>query len=150
MNRLALQQSRQGRFDESLVYNSYTFGDPATPVKRTYLGDPVKERVLHGGSEVYHVHHVHGGATRWRRQPGAEPTNLARGLDKKPLLRPKASERTDSQAAGRPRPSTSSTSAGPAAVSRGRATTSSTATSAITTSPACGCSGASTTPPGHR
>ncbi len=100
MNRLMLQKSLTGRFDESLSYGSYTFGDPATPMVRSYLGDPVKQRVIHGGSEVFHVHHVHGGAIRWRRQPHVEPAGFDRGLDKHPPLRPQASERVDSQSIG--------------------------------------------------
>jgi FtsP/CotA-like multicopper oxidase with cupredoxin domain len=99
MNRMALQQRLSGRFDESIAYSSYAFGDPATPVLRTYLGEPVKERLVHGGSEVFHVHHVHGGATRWRRQQGVEPEPPA-GLQKHPPLRPEVTERTDSQSVG--------------------------------------------------
>ena len=99
-NRLVLQQQTQGRFDESLAYSSYAFGDPATPMMRSYLGDPVKQRLVHGGSEVFHVHHVHGGAVRWRRQPGAEPPSPIVGLDKHPPLTPTASERTDAQSIG--------------------------------------------------
>ena len=97
LNRLRLQEERLGRFDESVAYSSYSFGDPATPVLRSYLGDPVKERVVHGGSEVAHVHHVHGGSIRWRRQPGVEASRFDTGLDKHPPLRPEATERTDSQ-----------------------------------------------------
>ncbi len=100
MNRLALQNERFGRYDLSSAYSSYSFGDPATPIARSYLGDPVKERVVHGGSEVFHVHHVHGGAIRWRRQPGVEPSRFDQGLDKRPPLVPKAAERIDSQAVG--------------------------------------------------
>jgi hypothetical protein len=100
LNRLALQQRVAGVFDESLAYSSYTFGDPATPVLRSYLGDPVKQRVVHGGSEVFHVHHVHGGGVRWKRQPGEEPNRFDAGLDKHPPLRPEATERTDSQSIG--------------------------------------------------
>jgi hypothetical protein len=100
MNRLALQRSIAGTFDESVAYSSYSFGEPATPILRTYLGDPVKQRVVHGGSEVAHVHHVHGGSIRWRRQPGVEPSRFARGLDKHPPLLPQASERVDSQTIG--------------------------------------------------
>ena len=59
----------------------------------------MKQRVVHGGSEVFHVHHVHGGSIRWRRQPGVEP-GFDRGLDKRPPLLPQATERTDSQAIG--------------------------------------------------
>ncbi|MDP8928011.1 MAG: multicopper oxidase domain-containing protein, partial [Actinomycetota bacterium] len=99
-NRLALQQVREGRFDESLAYSSYAFGDPATPMPRAYLADPVKERIVHGGSEVFHVHHVHGGSTRWHRQPAAEPDRFDVGLDKHPPLLPEASEQTDAQSMG--------------------------------------------------
>ena len=100
MNRMQLQSDQTGIFDASLAYSSYTFGDPATPVARTYLGDPVKQRVVHGGSEVFHVHHVHGGATRWRRQSAAEPTSFDSGFDKRPNLLPQTTSRTDSQTLG--------------------------------------------------
>ena len=100
MNRLQLQQSLTGSFDESMAYSSYAFGDPATPMMRSYVGDPVKQRVIHGGSEVFHVHHVHGGAIRWRKQPGVESANFDGGLDKHPPLVPDASERIDSQSLG--------------------------------------------------
>jgi FtsP/CotA-like multicopper oxidase with cupredoxin domain len=100
MNRLELQQELQGRFDESVSYSSYTFGDPATPILRSYLGDPVKQRIVHGGSEVFHVHHVHGGSIRWRRQPKTEDTGFNQGLLKHPSLLPRASERIDAQGIG--------------------------------------------------
>ncbi len=100
LNRLRLGLAATGRIDESLEYSSYAYGDPATPTMRSYLGDPVKQRVVHAGSEVFHVHHVHGGSIRWRRQPGVEPTNLAAGLQKHPPLVPQRSERTDSQSLG--------------------------------------------------
>jgi len=100
MNRLQLQHERTGAFDSSLAYSSYAFGDPATPIARSYLGDPVKQRVIHGGSEVFHVHHVHGGAIRWRRQPDTEETGFDHGFEKQPPLLPQASARTDSQSIG--------------------------------------------------
>ena len=100
MNRMALQHEKTGFFDVSQAYSSYVFGDPATPIARAYLGDPVKQRLVHGGSEVFHVHHVHGGAVRWRRQPGVEDTDFDTGLVKRPPLLPKASARIDSQAVG--------------------------------------------------
>lgn len=100
MNRLQLQQQTFGKIDHSLAYSSYAFGDPATPIARSYLGDPVKQRVIHGGSEVFHVHHVHGGSIRWRRQPDVEPTAFDHGFEKKPPLLPQLSERTDSQSIG--------------------------------------------------
>ncbi|MDQ6928183.1 MAG: multicopper oxidase domain-containing protein, partial [Actinomycetota bacterium] len=100
MDRLMLQQNRFGAYDESLEYSSYGFGDPATPIMRSYLGDPVKQRVIHGGGEVFHVHHTHGGGIRWRRQPDVEPQTFASGLDKHPQLTPAVSERTDAQTIG--------------------------------------------------
>lgn len=100
MDRLALGQQLTGRVDESIEYSSYGFGDPATPIMRSYLGDPVKERVVHAGSEVFHVHHVHGGAVRWIRDTGVEPSNFDIGLQKRPALRTEISDLTDSQAIG--------------------------------------------------
>ncbi|MGI8686809.1 MAG: multicopper oxidase domain-containing protein [Acidimicrobiales bacterium] len=103
-NRLALQVERapvgQNTFDEAVAYSSYTFGDPATPLMRSYLGDPSRQRVIHGGSEVFHVHHLHGGATRWRRQPNVATPPSKQGLDKTPPVLPGSSERTDSQSLG--------------------------------------------------
>ncbi|MGH9275587.1 MAG: multicopper oxidase domain-containing protein, partial [Acidimicrobiales bacterium] len=99
-NRLQLGKEQSGIADESVAYSSYAFGDPATPILRSYVGDPVKERLVHAGAEVFHVHHVHGGSVRWRRQPGAGPTDFGTGLDKHPDLLPGASERTDSQSIG--------------------------------------------------
>lgn len=100
MNRLALEQQVTNTLDKSLPYSSYAFGDPATPIARSYLGDPVKMRVIHGGADIFHVHHVHGGAIRWRRQPGVEADDFDGGLDKHPPLVPVASERVDSQSLG--------------------------------------------------
>jgi manganese oxidase len=100
MNRLELEYKTSSRVDHSMPYSSYSFGDPATPIARSYLGDPVKQRLLHGGSEVFHVHHVHGGAIRWRRQPDAEPSSFDHGFEKQPPLLPLASERIDSQSIG--------------------------------------------------
>lgn len=68
-NRFVLQARRFGFEDESHGYGSYTYGDPGTPVPRSYVGDPAKWRLVHAGSEAIHSHHLHGGADRWRRQP---------------------------------------------------------------------------------
>ncbi|PTL80420.1 cupredoxin [Vitiosangium sp. GDMCC 1.1324] len=45
----------------------------ATPLLRSYLGEPVKLRVAHAGSAEFHVHHLHG----WdeRRGRGARPSS---------------------------------------------------------------------------
>ena len=42
--RLEMQEHLVGFADESQGYGSYTFGDPATTIPRSYLGDPAKDR----------------------------------------------------------------------------------------------------------
>ncbi len=104
--RLALQDKEHGVHDESMGYGSYTFGDPATTVPRSYLGDPVKYRLM-GGSEVIHSHHLHGGSDRWPRHPEAvtsaefnfAATASGTGPVKFPPVRT-SSERLDVQAIG--------------------------------------------------
>ncbi|QSB16512.1 hypothetical protein JQS43_09665 [Natronosporangium hydrolyticum] len=71
--------------NKSLAYSSYTYGDPATPIPRSYLGEPTKTRLAHVGFEQLHVHHLHGGATRWRQNPDADDTDMAGGLRKVPI-----------------------------------------------------------------
>ena len=99
--RLELQHHLIGFSDESQGYGSYTFGDPATTIPRSYLGDPAKFRLV-GGSEVVHSHHLHGGSIRWPRQPGAsqvDPTLSKNGPVKVPLIRD-VSDRLDVQSIG--------------------------------------------------
>lgn len=104
--RLALQQEKHGFHDESQGYGSHTFGDPATTVPRSYLGDPVKYRMM-GGAEVIHSHHLHGGSDRWPRSPEAvtaaefnfAATANGTGPVKFPPIRT-SSERLDVQAIG--------------------------------------------------
>jgi hypothetical protein len=85
--------------DESLAYSSYFYGDPATPTPYSYLGEPTKTRLVHAGTEVFHVHHLHGGADRWRRNPKAGPPDFATGLTKVPVQNA-ASIYLDSQSMG--------------------------------------------------
>jgi manganese oxidase len=85
--------------DKAEGYSSYPFGDPATPIPRSYLGEPTKTRLMHPGSEQLHVHHLHGGGDRWRANPGADNTDIAGGLEKVPLQSAK-SIRLDSQTIG--------------------------------------------------
>lgn len=85
--------------DESLAYSSYFYGDPATPSPYSYLGEPTKTRLVHAGTEVFHVHHLHGGANRWRRNPEAGPPDFATGLTKVPLQDP-SSVHLDAQSIG--------------------------------------------------
>ncbi len=68
-------------------YASTVFGDPATIIPQGYLGDPTKFRVVHGGAEVFHIYHLHGGGDRWRTNPEADSTNsyADTGLHKAPV-----------------------------------------------------------------
>lgn len=72
INNLAVQEKYFHFEDESLAYSSYTFGDVPTTIPRSYMGDPAKFRLIHGGGEVFHSHHPHGGSIRWLRQPKAD------------------------------------------------------------------------------
>ena len=80
--------------DESQAYGSYTFGDPATPTPRAYLSDPTKFRIVHAGTEMFHVFHMHGGGIRWRFNPLADKTfdYQKTGLDKYPKAQLLASD----------------------------------------------------------
>jgi hypothetical protein len=103
--RRLLEQGDQGRTDqqlienESLSYGSYQNGDPATPMPRSYLGEPTKTRLVHPGFEQLHVHHLHGGGDRWRQNPDADDTDIDGGLSKVPVQNAK-SIRLDSQTVG--------------------------------------------------
>ena len=77
VDNMQTQHEYFGFEDESMAYSAYTFGDPATTIPRSYLGDPAKFRLVHGGSEVFHSHHPHGGSIRWPRSP--------RAIDEMPL-----------------------------------------------------------------
>nr|MBA3968144.1 hypothetical protein [Nitrospirales bacterium] len=77
INNMHVQHEYFGFEDESMGYSSYTFGDAPTTIPRSYLGDPAKFRLVHGGSEVFHSHHPHGGTIRWPRSP--------RAIDEMPL-----------------------------------------------------------------
>jgi len=96
-DRMQVMNNAIGSFDKSQGYGSYMFGDPSTPIPRSYLGEPTKTRLVHAGSEQAHVHHLHGGGDRWRQSPGADNTNdISGGLEKYPVQQVK-SIRLDSQ-----------------------------------------------------
>jgi FtsP/CotA-like multicopper oxidase with cupredoxin domain len=98
LNRLRVNDKQ-----ESLAYGSYAFGDPATPMMRGYLHDPTKIRLVHGGGEMFHVFHLHGGGDRWRFNPLADTTNdygATDGVNKPPPTESSPSVRLDSQAFG--------------------------------------------------
>lgn len=44
---------------EEVHHDSWVFGDPATPILRAYVGDPIKIRLIHGGVKETHVFHYH-------------------------------------------------------------------------------------------
>ena len=73
--------------EKSHAYSSTVFGDPATIIPQGYLGDPTKFRVVHGGAELFHIYHLHGGGDRWRTNPESDPTNkyFYTGLYKTPV-----------------------------------------------------------------
>lgn len=103
IDQMHLQHEYFGFEDESSAYNAYTFGDTPTTIARAYLGDPVKWRVVHGGSEVFHSHHPHGGSIRWPRSPRAVDSELwalaKDGPVKYPVVRTK-SDRVDVEVIG--------------------------------------------------
>ena len=104
INNMHVQHEYFGFEDESMGYSSYTFGDPSPTIPRSYMGDPAKFRLVHGGSEVFHSHHPHGGTIRWPRSPRAiDDMNLwttsANGPVKYPVIRAKT-DRVDVEVIG--------------------------------------------------
>jgi FtsP/CotA-like multicopper oxidase with cupredoxin domain len=59
------QPSPQG--DPAYIYSSAVHGDPATPVLRAYVGDPVVIRNVQGAHEEMHNFTLHG--HRWLNEP---------------------------------------------------------------------------------
>jgi len=103
IDEMHLQHEYFGFEDESMAYSAYTFGDTPTTIARGYLGDPVKWRLVHGGSEVFHSHHPHSGTIRWQRSPRADQEeHWYKGQDgpvKYPVIRTK-SDRVDVEVIG--------------------------------------------------
>ena len=103
IDQMHLQHEYFGFEDESMAYSAYTFGDTPTTIARGYLGDPVKWRLVHGGSEVFHSHHPHSGSIRWQRSPRADQQDhwyLGQdGPVKYPVVRTK-SDRVDVEVIG--------------------------------------------------
>ena len=102
LNNLTTQKARFGFEDEAEAYSAYTFGDTGTPIPRSYLGDPAKFRLVHGGSDIFHSHHPHGGTIRWARDPKVQKTLFDAGRNgpvKFPRMR-STSERVDVQVIG--------------------------------------------------
>src|SRR4051812_33375992 len=94
---------------KALAYDSYALGDPATPITRAYVHDPMKIRFLHAGTEMFHVYHLHGGGLRWPLNPriaGSGGTAGGAGFDWADTHQEKhptefsTSQQLDSQGAG--------------------------------------------------
>jgi len=94
------EASALGHDDESQSYGSYMFGDPATTIPRGYIGDPTKRRIVNGGSERFHMEHLHGGSDRWRFDPFVEPDQWGLPFDKHPSMTQSLSQRLDVQSVG--------------------------------------------------
>ena len=125
------------------------------PIPQSYLGDPVKFRLIHGGSETFHVPHLHGGGIQWQRQqdgPGARrgraPTMCRSmpGLQKQFMSSMPSSGNDSAKPSVRRKPMSSISPAVRAAASRPSATSCSIATWRRTMSRACGIFGGFTTP----
>ncbi|MBI4400491.1 MAG: multicopper oxidase domain-containing protein [Nitrospirae bacterium] len=95
IDEMHLQHEYFGFEDESSAYSAYMFGDIPTTLPRAYLGDPVKWRIVHGGSEVFHSHHPHGGSIRWPRSPRAVDQELWATAKDGPVKYPVVRTKTD-------------------------------------------------------
>ncbi|RHW37626.1 copper oxidase [Lysinibacillus yapensis] len=52
---------------EEVHHDSWVFGDPDTPILRAYIGDPIKIRLVHGGTKETHSFHYH--VHQWLFEP---------------------------------------------------------------------------------
>src|SRR5437899_2794082 len=150
INNMHVQHEYFGFEDESMGYSSYTFGDAPTTIPRSYLGDPAKFRLVHGGSEVFHSHHPHGGTIRWLRSPRSSDEmplwfTAKNGPVKYPVVRTK-SDRVDVQVIGPSEAFDLDTECGSGCASNWLGTFCFTAMWPTTTCPACGDTGGCTTP----
>ena len=59
---------------EEVHHDSWTYGDPATPILRAYVGDPIKIRAIHAGVQETHVFHYH--VHQWRREADNPDSDL--------------------------------------------------------------------------
>jgi manganese oxidase len=60
--------------DEDQHHSSWLFGDPATPVLRAYIGDPVRIHLVHAGVKETHVFHLH--VYEWNTDPKNQDSPL--------------------------------------------------------------------------
>lgn len=52
---------------EEVHHDSWVFGDPDTPIMKAYVGDPIKIRLVHGGTQETHSFHYH--VHQWLFEP---------------------------------------------------------------------------------
>ncbi|MEH7334335.1 multicopper oxidase domain-containing protein [Neobacillus drentensis] len=52
--------------DATMFYSSWVYGDPATPITPSYIGDPIKFRIIGANQDENHVFHLHG--HRWKSE----------------------------------------------------------------------------------
>ena len=57
---------------EDISMSSWVYSDPAPPILKTYVGDPSKIRLIHGGIKETHVFHLHN--HQWRLE-GENPNS---------------------------------------------------------------------------
>ncbi|MGG3197261.1 multicopper oxidase domain-containing protein [Priestia aryabhattai] len=59
---------------EEVHHDSWVFGDPATPILRAYVGDPLKIRLVHAGVKETHSFHYH--VHQWLFEPTDQDSEL--------------------------------------------------------------------------
>ncbi len=60
--------------NEEQHHSCWLFGEPATPVLKAYLGDPVRIRLVHAGVKETHVFHLH--VYEWNAVASNPDTNI--------------------------------------------------------------------------
>ena len=59
---------------EEVHHDSWVFGDPDTPILRAYVGDPIKIRLVHAGTQETHAFHYH--VHQWLFEPTDQDSEL--------------------------------------------------------------------------
>lgn len=63
-----------GGVGEEVSMSSWPFGDPAIPLLRAYVGDPIKWKLVHAGIKETHVFHFHN--HQWRLETDDQKSTL--------------------------------------------------------------------------
>lgn len=83
-----LKQLESGKIEgvsEEVFYDSWAFGDPATPVFRAYAGDPVRFYLINLSSDTSHAFHLHGHSFRVLGSENEKENNLPDTIFLEPL-----------------------------------------------------------------